>query len=625
MKLERFRLRGLAGASAAAAITAALVAGTPNAATADTPLSPNTGARVSTSGTPSASGSGHVYYVNASTGSDSNSGLATSQAWRTLAKVESSTFVPGDVIAFQRGQTFTGSAWIDSAGTASNPIVFTAYGSGAQPVLTNPGQWHVLVLDAAYLQVKNLAFTDTAEFDNSDGLGIRGPKYEQSGAVAITTDGTHALVQDSTFSEVGVGVKTYATNTLIEHNTFSSLRIAFRGMDSGSETSYGALGVSINNSDVEIRFNDFLDCRSTDSPYGADGGAIEIEGFLHDKDDILIHHNYSRASQGFLEVTETSSSNVAVYENVSDDYQQFIAWDSTTDPTGYVVSNNTVVRRYTQQLSYLFDWWFYREIVATPADDWATIRNNVFDSPNRSVFGSYVFPHDHNLVVGGSNPINAPLGTGDMLAASARFVDRVNGDLRLTEASPAVDNGTTASATSDLDGAATNVGAGVDIGAFELSDVGSGATSILSDGGFETQTSITASTSPWVAEGGLSTGVDVAAGKAHSGSDNGWLASTTSTSWGAVTQTVSVDPNSTYRLTVWVRNSGNLDNAWLGVKTTGGAVINEVRHGKATSTYSRYIVTFSTGTNTSVLVFSGYWGPGSSAWQQIDDFSLRKL
>lgn len=109
------RNRRIAGAVAGVMAASAMWAVVPASALAD-PLSPSTGARVATSGYPTAGSGGDVFYVNASTGNDSNSGLSPSQAWRTPAKVGSSTFGPGDVIA--------------------------SYGSGAQPVLTNPGEWN---------------------------------------------------------------------------------------------------------------------------------------------------------------------------------------------------------------------------------------------------------------------------------------------------------------------------------------------------------------------------------------------------------------------------------------------------------------------------------------------------
>lgn len=611
------KLRRIPLVAAAAVIAVAIgMLGTVAPVAAD-PLSPQTGARIGTSGNPTAGSGGTVYYVDSVSGNNANSGTSTGSAWQSLAKVNSSNFVAGDVVAFKRGQTFSGSATIDNAGTSSNFITVTAYGSGNQPILTNPGGWYMLRLDAAYIKVDDLAFTNGAVFDNADGLGIIGAKYEQSGAVAISGNGSNVLVEDSTFTDVGVGVKTYGLNSKVQHNTFKDLRIAFRGFDAGTETSYGALGVSANNSGIDISYNDFINCRSTDSPYGADGGAIEIEGFLYNKNNLTIHHNYSRGSQGFLEVTETTSSNVSLTYNVSDDYQQFIAWDTTTTPSGYLAANNTVVR--SSDSSRLFDQYYYRVTGPAPASNWITIRNNIFQTS--ASFSLFNFPHDHNLF-SPSVAIGYALGASDIVA-DARFVNPASRDLRLTLTSPAVDNGTTATAATDWYGNSTGVGLGVDIGAHEYQTPPAGGTNLAAEPGFETQTSITGSTSPWFSEGALTYGVDVNAGKSHTGLDNGWIAGSSS-SYGAIRQTITVSTNTNYRLVVWVKSSSNLNDGWLGVKTTSGTVLGELRQGQAAA-YTRYVVSFNSGSNSTVRLNIGMYGAGSSTWEQIDDIVLQQI
>ncbi len=76
-----------------------------------------------------------TYYVS-SIGNDSNSGLTTSQAWKTLAKVNATTFKAGDQVLFQKGDAFYGSITIINSGSAGNPITFGAYGTGANPIIS---------------------------------------------------------------------------------------------------------------------------------------------------------------------------------------------------------------------------------------------------------------------------------------------------------------------------------------------------------------------------------------------------------------------------------------------------------------------------------------------------------
>ena len=292
---------------------------------------------------------------------------------------------------------------------------------------------------------------------------------------------------------------------------------------------------------------------------------------------------------------------------------------ATTTPSGYVVENNTVIR--SSDSATLFDQYYYRVTGPSPSAGWATIRNNIFQTSGK--FSFFNFPHDHNLFAP-SVKLSYALGAGDIIAAPA-YVNASARDYRPVQTSPAVDNGTAASSTTDLAGNPRNVGLGTDIGAHELQTSPSGlGTNLVSDGGFETQTAISATTTPWWSDGGgLTYGVDVNAGKAHSGLDNGWIA-TSGTAWGALRQTVPVTPNTTYRLTVWVRSSTGVNNAWIGAKTTTDAVIGEIRHGRAAD-YTRYVVSFTTGSQTSIRLHAGLYGAGGGTWEQIDDVWLQQL
>ena len=89
---------------------------------------------------------GVTYYVsNASpVGSDSNNGTSISSPWLTIAKINASTFRPGDSVLLNRGCTWREQLTVVSSGTSGNPITFGAYGSGANPVISGAdlvGAW----------------------------------------------------------------------------------------------------------------------------------------------------------------------------------------------------------------------------------------------------------------------------------------------------------------------------------------------------------------------------------------------------------------------------------------------------------------------------------------------------
>ena len=77
------------------------------------------------------------YYVSSS-GNDSANGLSSSTPWQSISKVNSSFsgFNPGDRILFKRGDVFYGTLRISRSGSSGNPITISAYGSGANPVIS---------------------------------------------------------------------------------------------------------------------------------------------------------------------------------------------------------------------------------------------------------------------------------------------------------------------------------------------------------------------------------------------------------------------------------------------------------------------------------------------------------
>jgi len=77
-----------------------------------------------------------TYYVDATNGNDFNNGLSPETAWKTISKVNSMDFKPGDTILFKRGEIWREQLIVPSSGTEGRPITFGAYGEGEKPKIT---------------------------------------------------------------------------------------------------------------------------------------------------------------------------------------------------------------------------------------------------------------------------------------------------------------------------------------------------------------------------------------------------------------------------------------------------------------------------------------------------------
>lgn len=127
-----------------------------------------------------AAAAGTTYYISTS-GSDSNSGTSSSSPWRSLAKVDATTFQPGDRILFQDGDTWTGQLWPKGSGTSTASITIGSYGSGAEPAIAGAGTVPdaVKIWDQQYwtitgLDVSNKSGSSASNLGDFRGIHIGG-------------------------------------------------------------------------------------------------------------------------------------------------------------------------------------------------------------------------------------------------------------------------------------------------------------------------------------------------------------------------------------------------------------------------------------------------------------------
>jgi len=117
----------------------------------------------------------NTYYVDAIGGNDSNTGNSTSVAWKSLSKVNATTFAAGDSILFKSGCTWTGRLYPKGSGTTGKPIVINKYGGGNTPYFDGAGMTGTGVLylyNQQYWEINNLEIVNDAA-SAGDRRGVR--------------------------------------------------------------------------------------------------------------------------------------------------------------------------------------------------------------------------------------------------------------------------------------------------------------------------------------------------------------------------------------------------------------------------------------------------------------------
>lgn len=195
------------------------------------------------------------YFVDSKNGNDSKNGTNRMAAWKSLEKVNSQVFSPGDTICFLRGSEWIGGLTINSSGTESQPLVFTAYGKGTNPVIKNPGvnRATAIKINSDWVIVENFFLSDC-----------------HSGGVNINKGAEHNIIRKNETTKVGAGFTVNGRHNLITGNYAHDLTMVVN--DEGGDNDFGATGVILEASDNEVSYNRMINCEAPSLDYGFDGG-----------------------------------------------------------------------------------------------------------------------------------------------------------------------------------------------------------------------------------------------------------------------------------------------------------------------------------------------------------------
>jgi hypothetical protein len=187
---------------------------------------------------PVAEAAGTTYYVDSALGNDGASGTSEAAAWKTLTKVNTVTFAPGDRILLKAGGVWS-NQYLDLKGSGSegSPIQVDRYGTGAKPLIhfgntaVNGEGFGVRLRNISYWEINNLEITSGQQATDmrrngvlvvGEGTGAGNFRHIQIKNVDIhDVFGTDRRTGGINFHARGANTATESTwdGILIENNT----------------------------------------------------------------------------------------------------------------------------------------------------------------------------------------------------------------------------------------------------------------------------------------------------------------------------------------------------------------------------------------------------------------------
>lgn len=120
-----------------------------------------------------------TYYVDNADGNDQYSGTSPATPWKSLAKVSSTNFAPGDSILLKKDEVWSESLTVSSSGSQGNPILYGAYGDGDNPVikLTTSFEDWVLETSSGSKKIWKGTIANNKNAHSAAWNGVRVPAY----------------------------------------------------------------------------------------------------------------------------------------------------------------------------------------------------------------------------------------------------------------------------------------------------------------------------------------------------------------------------------------------------------------------------------------------------------------
>lgn len=610
-----------------------------------------------------ATASGSSYFVDCAAGSDSNAGTSSAAAWKSLPKVNSASFNPGDQIFFKRGTSCIGTLAPSGSGALDSPITIDAYGTGTKPLIAGSGAKQAVRLhNQQWWEIRNLEITNTGQaVGNRRGVSVELEDFGKASHIVLENLDVHNVNGDDTkdtggsggiyFTVIGTAVQTWFDGVTVANNTVRSVDregifMVSTWNRSGFETA--SAGVFVPWPNVVIRGNQLSDLGGDGIVPGNTTGALVERNYLngfqkrsagynagmwtYDSDNTVFQYNETTGGQttrdGMAYDVDQGTVNVTFQYNYSHDNAGgfMLLCNATGILRGavvrYNISQNDSYRGVencsgTIESADIYNNTFYigagkSQVVVNENNTTkrtVKFRNNiVLTAPTGSAsfnLKSGGYQLDHNVIHQASGvPNGAGLSSDPLLVAAGSANSSSSADgYQLCQGSPAISAGVEITNNGGRDYFGNAVIGTPTIGAYGGAGI---PCSLLSDGGFESGT-----LNSWATRN-----ASISSVSPHTGGYAAKLAATTAGTFATIERKISgLQPSTKYLLTGWVITNGS--STQIGVKGHGGA---QLATASRATQWTSLQVPFSTGSSSSSATIFCYLPQlGAST---CDDFSL---
>jgi hypothetical protein len=462
----------------------------------------------------------NTYYVSP-TGDDDHTGLSANEAWRTITKVNSTIFNPGDQILFERGGVWNEKLIISSSGAPESPIVFGTYGDGEKPTIDGRNTLSQCVASdnqANYIAIDGLHFMNCGD----PGDAPSGPEFEEWHGCIVSSENDGWTIRNAEFENCGQRAifargdpmgQDAAKEWIIEDNIIGTVSLTgSRGSDQVAILLRGLDHPIVRRNKVSPVYTSAIACNTGgQNKTGAECTHPDFYGnevtnaagcniYAMWTDYAKMHHNYIHDSRGAGICASYDSDYAEIYYNIIhdlEDYQgtHYNGIDINLDSDDGMISNNVVINvAYVNITIEDMSW----DDQSRSSDGWI-IRNNILDARGNEpaevpiaiypeckdiVIGNNIYIPNENFWGGGYvgrwygeymkfdyNEWQNASGDQDSMVVNPVsdqiFMNDANHDYHLTPSSSAIDNGYLIIESIDFEGNPVPQGSAPDIGAYE--------------------------------------------------------------------------------------------------------------------------------------------------------------